>query len=397
MRFPWLILLLYVLLPLGALAQSGTITGTVTSSDSKKPLVRASVFLSNSSVGAITNEDGAFALYSIRPGQYTLVVSILGYEEYSKTILVGREPIKLNIELAQKPLMLREVVIASPADWKRNFEWFRRDFIGTDENARYCDVINPHILNIVYNQTKQKLTAKGEEFLVVENHALGYRIKFLVDSFSSDKLEGLISFGGQRLFEDLPGSDAQKAKWHEKREEVYYGSAMHFYRSLYQDKLDEAGFIVYPFWHELNPERPKEEELQQKLKLFQLQNRRDSFMYYRNLALLSKYYNEKLMRPPLKQFEILSHFNQPGLYVMHFNKYLYIVYTKKRELVPDSRDFYRPLDMANYEATIVTMQDDFPVFDSNGIVVANSALYEGSWANSRLSDMLPVDYVPDQK
>jgi hypothetical protein len=31
----------------------------------------------------------------------------------------------------------------------------------------------------------------------------------------------------------------------------------------------------------------------------------------------------------------------------------------------------------------------------NGIVVANGPLYEGTWSKSRLSDLLPVDYVPD--
>jgi hypothetical protein len=220
MRFPWLILL-YILLPFAAIAQSGTITGVVTSAESKKPLPRASVFLSNSKTGTATTENGTFTLNDIRPGQYTLVVSILGYEEYNKVIMVGSEPIKLNIELAQKPLMLREVVISSAADWKKNYEWFRREFIGVDENAKYCDVINPHILDLVYNQTKQTLSAKGEEFLIVENKALGYRIKFLVDTFSADKINGIISSGGQRVFEDLPGTEAQKATGHEKREEAY--------------------------------------------------------------------------------------------------------------------------------------------------------------------------------
>jgi hypothetical protein len=302
----------------------------------------------------------------------------------------------LDIQLAPKPLMLKEVVISSAADWKKNFEAFKKDFIGIDDNAKYCEVINPHVLNLVYNQTKQTLSANADEFLVVENKALGYRIKFLVDSFSADKLNGIVSYGGQRLFEDLPGNDAQKAKWHEKREEAYYGSAMHFYRTLYQDKLDDQGFVVYNFIRYLNPERPKEEVLQQKLKMFQVQGRRDSFMYYRNLEMLSKYYNENLMRPPLKQFEILSNFSQQGLYVMHFTKYLYVVYTKKREAHPDSRDFYRPIDMPDYQTSIITLQGDYPVFDRNGIIVANSALYEGSWANNRLSDTLPNDYVPDQ-
>jgi hypothetical protein len=396
MRFPWLIFL-YLAFPIMAFGQNGTISGVVTAAESKKPLARASVFLSNSASGTITADNGAFTLYHVRPGQYTLVVSILGYEEYSKTVLVGSDPIKLDIALAQKPLMLREVVISSAADWKKNYEWFKRDFIGVDENAKYCDVINPHILNLVYNQTKDKLTANGEEFLIVENKALGYRIKFLVDSFSSDKINGIISFGGQRLFEDLPGSDAQKAKWHQKREEAYYGSAMHFYRCLCTDRLDQEGFVVSNFLRDLNPLRPKEEILQQKLRQFQMQARRDSFMYYRNLALMSKYSNENILRPPLKGFEFVSRYSQPGLYVMHFRKYLYVVYTKRREPVPDSKDFYRPIDMPDYQASIITLQDDFPVFDRNGIVVANSALYEGSWANDRLSDMLPVDYVPDSQ
>src|SRR5277367_1729754 len=125
MRFPWLILIC-ILFPFAALAQNGIISGTVTNADSKKPLPRASVFLSNSAIGSATGEDGKYILSGIRPGQYTLVVSILGYEEYSKTILVGREPIKLDIELAQKPLQLREVVISSSADWKKNYEAFRK-------------------------------------------------------------------------------------------------------------------------------------------------------------------------------------------------------------------------------------------------------------------------------
>jgi hypothetical protein len=396
MRFPWLILL-YILLPFAAIAQSGTITGVVTSAESKKPLPRASVFLSNSKTGTATTENGTFTLNDIRPGQYTLVVSILGYEEYNKVIMVGSEPIKLNIELAQKPLMLREVVISSAADWKKNYEWFRREFIGVDENAKYCDVINPHILDLVYNQTKQTLSAKGEEFLIVENKALGYRIKFLVDTFSADKINGIISSGGQRVFEDLPGTEAQKAKWHEKREEAYYGSPMHFYRSLLENLLDQEGFVVYKFTRYINSERPKEELLIQKLKQFQLQQRRDSFMYYKNLELLPRYTGENIVKPPLQQYEIFSRMDQPGLYTMHFTRFLYIVFTKKHELVPDARDFYRPMDMPDYEASILTLQGDFPIFDNNGIVVGNNCLYEGTWANKRLSDELPVDYVPDVK
>jgi hypothetical protein len=395
MRFPWLILL-YIFFPFVAAAQNGIITGLVTSADSKKPLPQASVFLSNSSVGSATNDAGKFTLSGIRPGQYTLVVSILGYEEYSKSMLVGSEPIKLNIELTQKPLMLREVVISSSADWKKNYESFKKQFIGTDENAKNCIVVNPHILNLTYNPTKQILHADADEFLVVENRALGYRVKFLLKDFSSDKISNIVSYEGQRLFEELPGNESQKKRWHEKREEAYYGSAMHFYRSLYTDKLKQEGFIIYKLTRYLNPERPSEEIIRRKIKTFTEYHMADSANYWIGLANMSKYYREYLNQPPLFQFEVLNRTEQPGVYAIHFANYLYVVYTKRQDDV-FNKDLYRPLDFPNYAISIVTLFTPYALFDMNGIVIGDPPLYEGAWARAKLSDLLPVDYVPDSK
>ncbi|WP_428330754.1 carboxypeptidase-like regulatory domain-containing protein [Mucilaginibacter sp.] len=395
MRFPWLILF-YLLVPFATLAQNGIISGTIVNSETKKPLPRASVFLSNSSVGSATAEDGKYTLYGVRPGQYTLVVTILGYEQYSKSVLVGNEPIKLNIELAPKPLMLREVVIASSADWKKNYEAFRKDFIGTDLNAKSCFVMNPHILNITYNPTKQVLHADADEFLIVENKALGYRVKYLVNDFKVDHISGIVSREGQQVFEDLPGSEAQKKKWHQKREEAYYGSAMHFYRSLYMDKLAEDGFVVYKYTRYLNPERPSDDVIRRKIKIFRDMGKADSGNYYIGLANMSKYYHENVQKPPYSAFEIFYKSDQPGIYAIHFQNYLYVTYTRRRDDTYD-RDLYRPLDMSNFETSVITLSAPYALFDTNGIIVANSPLYEGAWARAKVSDLLPVDYVPDAK
>jgi hypothetical protein len=398
MTFPRLIILLILLLPAYcAFSQNTTVSGTVINADSKKPLPRASVFLSNSASGTATAEDGSFSLYNVRPGQYTLVVSILGFEEYDKTILVGREPIKLKIELNQKPLMLREVVISSSEDWKKNYEAFKREFIGTDDNAKYCTVMNPHILNITFNPTKQVLHADAEEFLVVENKALGYRVKFLVNDFKIDKISGIISRSGQQVFEELPGSESQKKKWHEKREEAYYGSAMHFFRSLYTNKLAEEGFTMYHLSRWLNPDRPKEEIIREKIQMYKTQRRVDSANFWISLANLSKYYHESLTKPPLDMYEVLTTTEQPGIYALHFQNYLYVVYNRKTDDVYN-KDIYRPLDMPNYAVSVLTLPNGtFCRFDMNGVIVDNAPLFEGTWARDRLSDMLPVDYVPDQK
>lgn len=395
MRFPWLVFFC-LLFPFAALAQYGSISGVVTSSDSKKPIANASVFLSNSASGTSTNENGHYNLASVRPGQYTLVVNILGYQDYEKTVLVGPEPLHLDIELAPKPIELRDVVISSAADWKKNYEEFRKHFIGQDLNAKLCEVQNPHILNLTYNQTKQILHAEADEFLIVENKALGYRIKFLVRGFDIDKINGIDRWGGDRVFEDLPGSDAQKKKWHDAREAVYYGSQMHFFRSLIAENTVKEGFEIYTLKRYPNPERLSEEQIHAGYNKARMGGWRDSMKYYYDMENMPKWVHESLVKPPLTEQDIASRYNNNGLFSLHFDDYLYVIYTKKRDET-DYKDIYRPLDMPNYETTVITLQDGNPIFDMNGIIVGNGPLMEGTWAKSRLSDLLPVDYVPDQK
>jgi hypothetical protein len=395
MRVFRLIFLLF-LCPFIALAQSDVITGKVSRIDTKAPLGQANVFLSNSTAGTATAEDGSFTLSGLKPGQYTLVVSILGYEDYTQGVLVGKEPIKLNIELAPRVTQLHEVVISTEADWKKNYAQFVKDFIGTDDNAKYCVVMNPHAVSLIYHRSQQDLEAYTDDFLVVENHALGYRVKFLVKEFNSSKITHIISYEGQRLFQELPGNKKQQEEWKKKRDEAYYGSAMHFYRALYTNKLGEDGFQMYKLTRMLNPNRPREEEILQKIKYFTQLGRRDSVNYWISLSNLSKYYREGLSKDTLQNYDVLYKTEKQGIFAVNFTGYyLYVVYTKKREET-DFKDVYRSLDMPNYEASVVTLYRPY-LFDTNGVVFGNDApLYEGTWSKSKLSDLLPVDYTPGQ-
>jgi hypothetical protein len=394
MRSYWIILA-FILCPFIALAQNTTITGKVVNANGKNPVTRASVFLSNATYGSVTADDGSFTLGGVKPGQYELVVTTVGYEDYSQTIQVGGAPLKLNIELTQKVLMLREVVISSAADWKKNYEQFRRDFIGTTENSKLCKVMNPHILNLIYHRNKQQLEASGDEFLVVENRALGYRTKFLLKNFVSDAIEHTIQYAGKALFEELPGSVEQKKIWKLKREQAYYGSAQHFYRSLYKDKLKEEGFEAHDFTRFINHERPDEALLAQKIKRFRdITPNRDSLMNWYKLSNLTKWNRENLVRIPYQSFEILRKTPQQGIYAVVFPHFLYVVYTKKEETT-EFKDVYRPLDMGNFETSIITLYNNYILFDMNGIVISNpSPLYEGTWSKAKLADLLPVDYEP---
>ncbi|WP_191164669.1 carboxypeptidase-like regulatory domain-containing protein [Mucilaginibacter glaciei] len=380
-------------LPVIVLAQGGTITGKIISAASKAPVPKASVFLSNATFGTATDDEGNFSLRGVKPGQYDLVVTTLGFEEYSKKILVGAQAITLNIELTPKIMMMKSVTIISNADWKKNYEQFKKDFIGTTDNAKECKVINPRVLDLIYYRKKQELQASADEFLIMENYALGYRVKYLLNNFSSNNISRMIEYSGKILFEELPGSESQKKKWKQRREDTYYGSAQQFYRSLYKNTLTEDGFVIYNFSRVLNQDRFPEEFIQKKFKQFKDINR-DSAVFWQRQNDVPKWAQENLMKPPLAANRVLRSTEQEGLYVVTFPYLLYVIYTKKREETY-FRDIYRPLDMENYETSVITLlQQPYILFDRNGSVLGNAPLYEGTWSKAKLANMLPVDYEP---
>ena len=391
------LLFLLFFLPAILHGQGFTINGKIVSKESGRGLAGASVFLSNSSFGTTSSSEGVFTLNRLKPGQYTLVVTAVGFAEYNKVIMVNGDIADMTITMEPRAIMLREVTISgtSRADWNRNYALFKNEFIGTDENAKECVVINPKVLDFTYRKSKQTLIASSDEFLIVENKALGYRVKFLLNAFSSDKIEGRLSYQGSRLFEELPGSAAQKKKWQVKRDRAYYGSSMHFFRSLYQNKLNQEGFETRRLSREQDPMRPSAAIIQKKMQQFNGTMMRDSFMYWYNLYNSPKYVHQKISTIPWFSLELLRNGPQPGLYAITFPEYLYVIY-KKREETEAFKDVYRPLDMPNYEVSILTLFNDPPyaLFDSNGIVVGESPLFEGSWSKPRLSELLPVDYTP---
>jgi len=388
-----LILLLFFC-PLVAFSQT-TVSGKVTTTESHTGIGKVSVFLSNSSYGTVTAEDGSFKLVGVKPGQYDLIASSIGFQDFSKTILVGSEPIDIDVPLATKVNQLRGVVITTNANWKKNYEEFKKAFIGTTENAKSCVVENPHVVNMVNSARKHTLEAWSDDFFVVDNKALGYRVKFLIDTFSNNGITGIISWQGKAVFEELPGSAEQKKAWKIKRQETYYGSSRDFYKSLYTGTLAQQGFMIRRFHRELNPERPQEGLILQKIKYFRdIHPSRDSFNYWVGKENLSKYFHERLSPVPLEPYQIFAKTDKSGLFVISFTDCLYVIYTKRRE-EQDFKDLYRPLDMPNYEISVLTLFEPYAVFDMNGVVFNGAPLNEGTWSKSKLADLLPYDYSPE--
>lgn len=391
MRF-WLPLLLIVLCPFVLFAQGGTISGKVVRSDTKSALGRATVFLSNSSFGTASNDDGTFTLSGVKPGQYQLVVTMVGFEDFNQTVLVGKDPIKIDAQMVPKVTQLRDVVITTPAAWKFNYALFLKRFFGESAYAKQCKILNPEDISLVYHKNTKVLEAYSYDFIKIENKALGYKVKFMLKSFKSDDINNEIEWEANVLYTEMSANDAQKKIWQSRRDDIFYGSSRHFFRSLQNATLSQDGFQMMILDRKRNPKRPPADVIQHKIDMFTGVNR-DSLNHWIDLYNLPTY-DQHLNRQLLKETDIARAINQPGLFGIAFPGCLYVVYTRKREMM-DFRDIIRPLDMPNYEVSVITLYKPYSLFDMNGsIVLPGSTLFEGSWSKNKVAELLPIDYAP---
>jgi TonB-linked SusC/RagA family outer membrane protein len=99
--------LFILILALNSFGQIRTITGTVSTSDTRETLPGASVLVKGTTTGTVTDLDGKFSL-GVPPGQVILEVSYIGYE--AKEIDIGNLAV-VDILLDPKKETLDEVVV----------------------------------------------------------------------------------------------------------------------------------------------------------------------------------------------------------------------------------------------------------------------------------------------
>lgn len=92
----------------------GTVSGTITDKEAKNaPLPFANVLVKNTSIAVTTNENGVFAL-NLEPGNYTLQLSFIGYENLDVNVSVNAgETTIINKALGSGNFTLKDVVVKS--------------------------------------------------------------------------------------------------------------------------------------------------------------------------------------------------------------------------------------------------------------------------------------------
>ncbi|HMK03562.1 MAG TPA: carboxypeptidase-like regulatory domain-containing protein [Ferruginibacter sp.] len=242
-------LLLLVIASLSVFSQSNyVINGKIIDAVSKLPLYGASVFAENTTLGTASNNDGVFTLH-LPNGGYNLVVTFTGYQTETKRITTADAGGSILIEVKQKEKSLDDVVVKAtyevPNGWEKYGDFFLDNFIGKTANAKESVIKNKEVLKFYYYKRKNRLKVLANEPLEIENNALGYTVKYTLDSFTHEYNTQVSLYSGYPLFQELiPANPEQENRWKANRLIAYKGSILHFMRSMYRKKLNEEGFEI---------------------------------------------------------------------------------------------------------------------------------------------------------
>lgn len=241
-----LILLTVAAILLAAIARAQVfipVSGTVV--DEKGELVKgATVFISGSQFNTVTDDKGEFHINSLTAGSYQLIVQLIGYQIFDRTVILQDKPVEVNVPLIIKPIALNEVTIGPGDAWGSYFNLFRGQFLGTSRFADGCEILNPKVLSFNYNKSKGILTAQASDFILIDNKRLGYHIRYLLRDFQFTVNGNTAIFDGDALFEEMEGSKSKHGDWTRNRYDAYKGSLMHFLRSVYANNTLKEGFIT---------------------------------------------------------------------------------------------------------------------------------------------------------
>jgi len=345
-----IIIYIFVLIVYGNLrAQSfdNVIKGSVKDLETGEPLSYVNIFISYSTWGTTSDSKGFFELKSIRPGDYELVFSMIGYETVVKIIKINQtSDITFNVLLKKKVYEIDEVKISGnqPEEWFIDLELFKEKFFGYYSKPIDCEIENEFYIEFSH-PNQNILSATCDVPLEIKNNTLGYRIICEIIKFEYNYFTKTLNTNYKLYFSELHEDGSQVIQdLRVIREKIYRGSLYYFLRELISGRFIESGFV--------------------------LQNTGSTNTYISGHGIKIE-----------SADEILEENESDESYTLHFDDYLNVIYYS---------DFYKVGESwikLNYPSVTI---------DKYGYPVEEFAFtMYGSWARKGLSTLLPIDFEID--
>jgi hypothetical protein len=381
-----------------------SISGTI--KDNKgETLPGANVLLSGYQKGAVADNQGKYTITQLKPGNYDILVQMIGFQPANANVVVNDKSVVVDIIMKESVNQLKEVVIRTDPYRKQRLEIFKANFIGTSPNAAKSKIINPDVIRFDYDRDTRTLNASADEFIIVENNALGYRIKYLLKYFEKNDRLNLVMYYGYPSFEDLATSKSKQRQYKHTRDEAYLGSPQHFFTTLFDNTSKPSGFIINKMQGRPNPKKLPDSVLDEKIKLFSqiavrgasiTANTRDSLAYYNRIKREPD--SIDLLDRAEVSTDTLVKREVSNLKWINFTDKLYVIYTAEKEPKEYSKQssykVNRPLDLASSQVSIIHQLKTPIAFYQNGLVFdPSSLLFEGYWGYEKVADMVPMDYI----
>lgn len=354
-----LIVLFFLLIQFPVSAQVN-ITGKILSDESGEPIVGASVYINNSTIGSSSGTIGEYHLSSVMPGNYEIIISHIGYEPLVHRVEVKAVALRFTFRLALKEKQMRNILIMSKDQRKAKMKIFKEQFLGITQAADKSTLLNEEDVLFEADEKPSAFKAFSEVPLEIINRELGYRIFFELKEFYIDQRSGRTYFYGFTRYVDVEKGNL--AKWKKNRLRYYEGSTMHLYNSINKGVSEAEGFLFFRVMEissNGNDNSPKA-----------MYRTPPTSLVFNDSSLHKKYLEWK------------------GDIVIQYSKDPYYKsFLAKKVMINGS--------LPKGIKTTVLMLDAPAYIDANGLLENPLAVqYSGFWGYERLANMLPVNYKP---
>ena len=394
--------LLFILLFSFAANSQKLLKGVVIDTEKNKPVSNASVFLNTTSIGTVTNDHGNFEL-TIPNGKYDLIVSSVGYETYNQTINANELSDFITIKLKVKSEIMQTVIVEpyEKDGWEKWGKFFLDNFIGTSANALNCKIKNTAVIHFRNSKKTNELSAVTDEPLIIENKALGYTLKYQLETFSYNFKSHYLLYTGYPFFQPMKGGAGKQKRWEKNRREAYTGSIMHFMRGVYRNKILEEGFEVRSLQKIPNAEKQRVKAAYSG-NMHSVKSANGTVIVTQINKDTSDYYDRILRQEDYKDIigknlligDSIAYAVNSTTAGLDFKNYLLVIYKNKIAPLEYRQQF--PKSSAAMMSQIILINGNPIEIEANGSYYNPVDLMSnGYWAwSEKMAMMLPLDYVP---
>lgn len=371
-----------------SLLSAQSVKGTVLDNTGHR-ISDVNIYLDGTKTGTISREDGSFTLNVSTQKYGNLVFQKEDYETFTTGLAeVMDKTLKVVLTKTHTIEEIRLVPYTSEA-YRNYINYFLDTFIGY--NQKEVKIKNQRSLKFSYDKKNKFLKVKAPNMLIIENKNLGYEINYNLITFSADFNSKMVNYTGTSFFKETKNSNKVKLN----RMNAYEGSPLHFFRSIYDNKIAEAGFIVNKVVRVPNPKYPSAEELNTLKNYLELVTKPDLNTIPENIREISHRKNTQsqymlaIVKTKIPDLDYVKRFN--GQVFLEFKDILQVNYSKFYYDLKGKK-FVKRTNPNISSSFLYSDGESFEVSKEGNITTPDLLINEGDFSKNKIENMLPLDY-----